>query len=236
MLKINTQLRSPVRDHNGSELLVHSVFYTMQGEGPYSGVPAVFIRLAGCNLRCPGCDTEYTQGATEMRLADLVRLADLAFPKRSMSYLRPPLFVITGGEPFRQNISPLCECLLQLGAIVQIETNGTLPPSPELPGAVRVVCSPKAPKINKELAAVVFAYKYVVQAKYVATDGLPTAILGKQQLPARPHHGFTGCVYLTPMDEQNPKANEANCKAAVESCITHGYAFNLQLHKYINKP
>src|SRR3954467_9071958 len=47
---------------DGNSLSIHSIFYTLQGEGPYSGCPAVFMRLAGCNLQCPGCDTDYTSG------------------------------------------------------------------------------------------------------------------------------------------------------------------------------
>ena len=44
---------------DGQELWVQEVFYTLQGEGPFSGQPALFIRLAGCNLRCFWCDTEF---------------------------------------------------------------------------------------------------------------------------------------------------------------------------------
>ena len=43
-------------------LSLHSIFHTIQGEGPFCGTPSVFVRLAGCNLQCPACDTDYTQG------------------------------------------------------------------------------------------------------------------------------------------------------------------------------
>ena len=48
------------RSRDADVLEVHSIFYTLQGEGPFCGSPAIFIRLAGCNLQCPGCDTDYT--------------------------------------------------------------------------------------------------------------------------------------------------------------------------------
>ena len=54
-MKTNTQ--EPEKIDRDRHLDVHSIFHTIQGEGPYCGHPAVFIRLAGCNLQCPGCDT-----------------------------------------------------------------------------------------------------------------------------------------------------------------------------------
>src|SRR6202012_6048960 len=51
---------------------VHSIFKTIQGEGPYCGERALFIRLYGCNLRCPGCDTEYTATRNSMTPAEIV--------------------------------------------------------------------------------------------------------------------------------------------------------------------
>ena len=61
----NQQLADkPVLNETGLSLQVNSIFYTIQGEGPFAGRPAIFIRLAGCNLQCPGCDTEYTKRQT----------------------------------------------------------------------------------------------------------------------------------------------------------------------------
>ena len=73
---------------------VHSIFYTIQGEGPFTGCPAVFVRLAGCNLKCPGCDTDYTSNRTPMTAEQILnKILELASPAT--------LVVITGGEPFR---------------------------------------------------------------------------------------------------------------------------------------
>ena len=72
---------------------VHSIFPTIQGEGPFVGQPAIFIRLAGCNLQCPLCDTEYTEGR--------IRLSVPVIFDAVQEHIRlfAPLIVITGGEP-----------------------------------------------------------------------------------------------------------------------------------------
>ncbi|MEG7364337.1 7-carboxy-7-deazaguanine synthase QueE, partial [Pseudomonas citronellolis] len=80
-------------------LSLHSIFHTIQGEGPFCGTPSVFVRLAGCNLQCPACDTDYTQGR---RAASVQEILD-----KVQEYQSSGLVVITGGEPFRQDITRL---------------------------------------------------------------------------------------------------------------------------------
>lgn len=147
------------------------------------------------------------------------------------------LVVITGGEPFRQNISPLCQSLLfNLGYVVQVETNGTLPPSEGLPARVVIVCSPKAGKINHMIAARADCYKYVLSHTSIALDGLPSLVLGHNATPhvARPPEGYAGKVYLQPMDSQDSAENAHNVQAVVSSCMSYGYILQLQIHKLIN--
>ena len=88
-------------------LQVHSIFHTIQGEGPFAGTPAVFIRLAGCNLKCPGCDTEYTSKRKEMTVAQIL---DAIY---EVSSITTKLVVITGGEPFRQDLTRLLNALTE---------------------------------------------------------------------------------------------------------------------------
>lgn len=234
----NTQLiEKYVRDDPGTLLQVKSVFHTIQGEGPFCGTPAVFIRLAGCNLQCPGCDTDYTSNrftASPQTLYDMV--AEMQ---------RGELVVITGGEPFRQNISVLTHLLLQNGYYVQIETNGTLPP-PEYfitskdinaRDGVYVVCSPKTGKVNPVIAAIACCYKYVLSHDSInRVDGLPLHALGHPATPhvARPPSYKKFPVYLQPMDTGNAEENELNLRACVNSCMKYGYILQLQIHKLIN--
>lgn len=227
-------------------LQVHSLFHTIQGEGPFSGMPAVFVRLAGCNLQCPLCDTEYTSRRTFMTAEDIEEVV-----RRLVSDKKTRLVVITGGEPFRQNLTTLLSLLVTRGYFVQIETNGTLPLSPSnhifsynrnLSNRhdVFIVCSPKTGRVHQSIEKYAAAYKYVMRADQIsALDGLPTLALNH---PAKPHvaRPVTGTwprpVYIQPADEGNEEANAANLRACVESCIQYGYVLQLQTHKLIGMP
>lgn len=115
---------------------VNEIFYTLQGEGAHSGIPAVFIRFSGCNLRCPWCDTEfadYREMTSDQIIAEICELYDLPNERRKM-------VVMTGGEPGLQVDDALVDALHAAGFFVCIETNGTRP----LPVAIDwVTCSPK---------------------------------------------------------------------------------------------
>lgn len=232
MLTLNQQPpEKPVAREDGA-LEVVDVWLTIQGEGPYLGTPAVFVRTAGCNFQCPQCDTEYTLGR-RLEAAD-----DLVTEVRGAGRDVVRLCVLTGGEPFRQRCSPFVRALLAEGWTVQVETNGTLW-DPDLPwGSPRlcVVCSPKAGSVNKQLAPWVNAYKYVLSADDAEPDGLPATALGGVR-PARPHGWCPGgpgpAVYVQPLDEQDPARNQAHTDAAVASCLKHGFKLCLQLHKIV---
>lgn len=214
---------------------VHSLFYTIQGEGPHCGKPAIFVRLYGCNLQCPGCDTDYTSTKKAMSVA-VLRAAIDALKEDEQPDAPKPIVVITGGEPFRQNLTPICIALQRGGYLIQIETNGTLPLSPNFPQDVDIVCSPKTGKVNEQILSRVTALKYVVKAGLVVPrDGFPIRALDHSCSPsvAKPPEGFKGPVYIQPMDEGNPIANRKNLKAAVNSCYQHGHTLQVQLHKII---
>jgi len=102
-------------------LKIAELFYSLQGEGSLVGVPSVFIRSSGCNLRCTWCDTPYTSWQPEGVDLDLDQIVDevKAHPTRHV--------VITGGEPMIQaEIVPLTERLRALGMHITIETAGTV--------------------------------------------------------------------------------------------------------------
>ena len=242
-MQMNEQpIEKKVRGGTGEALDVHSIFYTIQGEGPFGGSPAVFVRLAGCNLQCPFCDTEYTEGRFNAGIGGILG---------RIEHVAPPgwrgLIVITGGEPFRQKIGPLLLALIKAGHFVQIETNGTLPPSQTPDNEVvyqtdigrrrgaYIVCSPKSGKVNAKLAREACCFKYVMDADSVHSDGLPIEALGHTANPhiARPPEWWDRPIYLQPADHQDPVANARNIAAVVSSAMTHGYTIQLQIHKLL---
>lgn len=110
---------------------VNEIFYSLQGEGQYAGTPAVFVRFAGCNLKCPFCDTDFTS-YTEMTEDEIVGAVN-QYPSN--------VVILTGGEPTLQLTSSLLHKLCEAKLQVHIETNGTKP-LPE--GPINwVTCSPK---------------------------------------------------------------------------------------------
>lgn len=121
--------------HEAPTLRVNEIFYSLQGEGRFTGTPAVFLRLSGCNLSCPFCDTSHGR-ATEMTLGEI--LAELSrYPARHL--------VITGGEPAMQLTAEVVGRLRRRGYFIQVETNGTLP----LPAGIDwVTCSPKTDRVD----------------------------------------------------------------------------------------
>lgn len=222
-------------ESDGKVLDVHTVFSTIQGEGPFAGQPAVFVRLAGCNLQCPLCDTEYTHGRMQLSIPMLYdTILDVISGYR-------PLIVITGGEPLRQNIAPFVSFMLMKGYRVQIETNGSL--YRELPFGnpdLTIVCSPKSGKLNEQLIRHVKAFKYVGKSGDLdVTDGLPIHALdhpvGKRV--ARPPVGFPRqATYLQPVDTQDEAENKIHLQAVMSSVRNFGYTLCLQTHKIINVP
>jgi len=234
----NVQPIEKSEPHPEGLLDVHSVFYTVQGEGPFAGRPAVFIRLAGCNLQCPLCDTDYTSGRRLLSKFQLIIevLQQLRGPYQT-NHPDRDLIVITGGEPLRQRLGDFIGTALA-NFVVQIETNGTLyDPSlstlydhPKL----HFVCSPKTPKVAPEIVRRVDAWKYVISAGQVEADGLPSVTLnGCRPFRPLPLHQYHDKVYVQPCDEQDPVKNAANTKAAVDSCLRFGYTLCLQLHKIV---
>lgn len=217
----NNPIRPPIAG-DGQILEVKRLFPTLQGEGPFAGQPAVFVRLGGCNLACSFCDTEF-EGFKPMPIATIVqRVVEQAGGKERVRHL----VVITGGEPLRQNIAPLCEQLLEAGFKVQIETNGTL--WRPLPDEVNIVCSPKNTgkgymPVREDLLSHADALKFVVSVHDPLYQRIAEVGQEKYAIP----------VYVQPMDEWDEKRNAANVAYATEMAQKNGYRLSLQLHKYL---
>jgi 7-carboxy-7-deazaguanine synthase len=100
-------------------LIVNEIFYSIQGESVHAGLPCVFIRLTGCNLRCRYCDTRYAFDQGRTRSVEQIMERAASFGCR--------LVEITGGEPLIQDRTPaLVDALIAGGFDVLMETNGSL--------------------------------------------------------------------------------------------------------------
>lgn len=209
--------KRPPETGDGQLLQIVEIFPTLQGEGPFVGQPAVFVRLGGCNLACGFCDTEFEQFRAMPLQAVLEAIQSQIIAGRD-------LVVITGGEPLRQNIVPLCEALLARGLRVQIETNGTL--WRPLPEGVNVVCSPKVTDgkyhvLRPDVLARVDALKFIV-----SVDDADYRTIG-----AVGQAGMAIPVYVQPMDAYDPVRNAANAAYALKLAQENGYRLSMQMHK-----
>lgn len=211
-------------NHKQGLLEIHSIFDTIQGEGPYTGKHAVFIRLAGCNLECPGCDTDYTSDRKSMGVVEILeRIVEVSTAK---------FVVITGGEPFRQNITELVNKLLENNYDVQIETNGTIYLDEFPYDKVCVVCSPKTPKIHPKIRTYIKHFKYVIDSDFVTPEHLPIKVLDLDMgSVAEPSEGCV--VYVQPYDTKDELRNKNNLNACIDCVMTKGYTLCLQTHKII---
>ena len=224
-----------ISDYDGT-IGITEIFYTLQGEGMFSGRPALFIRVKDCCLSCHFCDTEFSKGSN-MDIDAIIIEA-----KEQMKDVSCDLIVITGGEPLiHQGVSELANRLLSLGFKVQIETCGvvSLDSLPFDNPYFYIVVSPKTGKLNTQIWDNADAFKYIITDGEVDPNtGLPdmsTQNKGKHLTIAKPRPGAN--VYLTPCDPHLKEEDyKANINAAIASCMKHGYTLNLQVHKVVGLP
>lgn len=110
-------------------MFITEIFKSVQGEGTRAGLPCVFVRLTGCNLRCTWCDTAYAfQGGKKMSVEEVLARVDELCARgetRPGKAAAVPLVELTGGEPLlQQEVYPLAEALVGRGYTVMIETSG----------------------------------------------------------------------------------------------------------------
>ena len=107
-------------------MFITEIFRSIQGEGTRAGLPCVFVRLTGCNLRCTWCDTAYAfHGGSKMSIEEVLARVNELTGRQADGRAVVPAVELTGGEPLLQEeIYPLSEKLLAAGYTVLIETSG----------------------------------------------------------------------------------------------------------------
>jgi 7-carboxy-7-deazaguanine synthase len=187
-------------------LQLAEIFYSVQGEGTWTGTPAVFVRLAGCNLSCSFCDTDYS-------LKFFASVSDVVRQVREQGGACP-LVILTGGEPLAQRETlALIEELRADGRRVHIESNGTLPTA--LPDDVWLTVSPKE-RLNPEMA------RRADEAKLIVDGRVP-----EEWIDA---FGETTPLFLQP--EGNKPSNVALAVEAAKRAPGR-LRLSLQTHKFI---
>ncbi len=187
---------------------VNEIFYSLQGEGFHTGRPAVFVRFSGCNLRCPFCDTQHTDG-TLMTTAEIVENVRKA-PARFV--------VLTGGEPSLFVTEELIAALHAVGARIAIETNGTQP----LPAGIDwVTLSPKCAFVPDAVPVLTRCDELKV-----VFDGGPVPTFENIAASHR---------FLQPCDVGDAERNAEIIRGAVDFCLHHPeWRLSLQTHKFLN--
>ena len=218
---------------------VNNIFYSLQGEGRNTGRAAVFVRFAGCNLRCPFCDTEF-ETYTEMTAEEIIAKAASLHPSSSTL---PSFIVLTGGEPTLQVDEAFVDLLHNAGYEVAMESNGTRPAPQNLDW---LTVSPKERGERQEVRGERIVLRgerlpdevKVVFDEHTDPDEFLTHLsyshisLSSLLSPLSSQHN--SLLYLQPCDTGDAQRNEAITQACVDYIKQHPqWRLSLQTHKLI---
>jgi 7-carboxy-7-deazaguanine synthase len=217
------------------------LYKSVQGESSFAGLPCIFVRLAGCNLRCSWCDSEYTfSGGKPSTEDEIVAQIEALAPCKLVEF--------TGGEPMLQarELLPLMERLLAQGYTLMIETSGERPLA-EVPNAVHKIVDVKCPgagsaansfrMTNLDALTANDEVKFVVsdRADYeFARDFIREHSLGEK----------AGQILLSPAFQKTPSPSRTadnmtlDPRKLVEWMLEDGLParLSLQIHKFIWEP
>lgn len=190
---------------------INEIFYSLQGEGYWTGTPAVFVRFSGCNLKCAFCDTDHQNGGhytTEEVISKIQK-----YPARHI--------IFTGGEPTLQLSRDLVERLHTLGKFLHIETNGSIRLSDDIENNIDwITVSPKDAPIKIQRIDELKALYHGEGQDMAALDSIRTA--------------NPDCRYLQPCDVNNPQENSRILSETIEYIKQNPrWRLSLQTHKII---
>lgn len=196
---------------------VNEIFHSLQGEGRHAGQPSVFVRLSGCNLSCPFCDTDHS-AYTEMSPAEIA--AEVSrYPARWV--------ILTGGEPSLQIDAAFIDYLhAATGKLVAIETNGTRPLPPSIDW---VTLSPKTGICGQPDLPVVIGH----------ADEIKVVDLGQPLDPyfSLPCRSADTLMYLQPCFDPDPEITASNMRRTVSRVLADPrWTLSAQLHRFLRIP
>lgn len=218
-------------------LQVNEIFETVQGEATWTGTPSVFVRLQGCEVGCPWCDTKHTWAVDKDREISIMEMLEKEKDADTYASIdeselcdliagyRARHVVITGGEPCLYDLRNVTTRITMIGKSVQIETSGTQPircsgetfvtvsPKIDMPGGFQVLdeCLNRANEIKMpvgKLADVEKLTKLLMRVNW-SLDPVPT-------------------IWLQPLS-----TNEKATALCVREATTRGYRISIQTHKYL---
>jgi 7-carboxy-7-deazaguanine synthase len=216
------------------------IYKSVQGESSFAGRPCIFVRLAGCNLRCSWCDSEYTfKGGYKLSDDEIVSEIEKLAPVKLIEF--------TGGEPLLQEreLVPLMERLLASGYELMIETSGERPLD-RVPAAVHKIVDVKCPGSGEGGSFRMSNLEFLTQGdevKFVITDRgdyeFARDFIRQQGLESR-----AGSVLLSPAFNKMPSIvrSTENCMLDPRELVGWMLAdgldarLSLQIHKYIWEP
>jgi 7-carboxy-7-deazaguanine synthase len=220
-------------------LHIIEIYKSVQGESSFAGLPCIFVRLAGCNLRCSWCDSEYTfAGGKKMTEDEIYAEVEKLAPVK--------LVEITGGEPMLQAraLLPFMQRLLSSGYTVLIETSGERPLA-DVPKQVHKIVDVKCPgsgeggtfhMLNLEALTLRDEVKFVVAGR--ADYDFARDFIREHRLAER-----VGAVLLSPAFRKDARERTADNFALdprelVDWILADGLParLNLQIHKFIWDP
>lgn len=188
---------------------VNEIFYSLQGEGFWTGTAAIFVRFSGCNLNCSFCDTHHQEG-TMMSEEEIIQ---------EISRYPTPHIIFTGGEPTLQLTRSLVDKLHKIGKLVHIETNGSNELGDGLEQAIDwITVSPKEAPVRIQRIdelKVLFFHEEQDMSSY---DNLAVT--------------HPDCHFIQPCDVGNPAANGSILNQAIEFIKRNPqWRLSLQTHK-----